>query len=74
MDHQVPDGADGLQVVLLVSGADLLEPGEGLPELGKEGGHGVDGGAGLLEELPPLRAEVELGGGRQRVHQDCQAP
>ena len=52
VDHQVADGGEGLHVVLLVRGADVLEPVEGGSQLGDEGRHGGDDRGGLSEFSP----------------------
>ena len=73
VDHQVSNGVDGVQVVLLVSGAGVLKSGEGGSELGNEGGHTGDGFGRLLELDATLGTEDQLAGVGQVVDEDGKA-
>ena len=73
VDHQVSNGVDRVQVVLLVRGAGVLKSGEGGSELGNEGGHTGDGFGRLLELGATLGTEDELAGGGQLVDEDGEA-
>ena len=70
VNHKVSHGVDGVQVVLLVCGADVLKSGEGGPQLGEEGGHSGDGAGRLLQLGATLGTEDQLGGVGQLVHEN----
>merc|ERR1719445_606712 len=58
--HEIPDGGDGLSVVLVVRSAEVLQLGGAGLQLSEVGGDGGDAGTGAPQFLPHAQVDAWL--------------